>query len=110
MITPIHTIFNLAIYLGVSSLDFININYYDLIFLLSAELIDLDHLATKPIFAPHRNSFRTHPLHKAWPLILPIAILMIFYRPVLFLGIGLISHYLLDFIDTKYKFTNKNNI
>ena len=102
MITPIHILFNLLIYFILGKTLILTTNI-DLILLLCSELIDLDHLRAKPIYHPRRNSFKTHPLHKQWKIILIISLLLLFYRPLMFLGIGLISHFLLDFIENKIK-------
>ncbi|PIP27064.1 MAG: hypothetical protein COX30_04070 [Candidatus Moranbacteria bacterium CG23_combo_of_CG06-09_8_20_14_all_39_10] len=101
MITPVHLIFDLGAYFFVNKIDFVNANNLDLLLLFSSELIDLDHLFSKPIYHPRRNPFKTHFLHKNYRTILIVAILFIFYRPVLFLGIGLLSHLLLDYFYIK---------
>ena len=105
MITPIHTLFNLVIFLLLGII--INPNYADLILLLSAELIDLDHLFSKPIYHPGRNPFKKHILHRNWLIILIISIALLFIRPVMFLGIGLISHLFIDCIYVKFFVNNK---
>jgi hypothetical protein len=99
MITPIHTIVNLIIYF--ISGNFIKVTLIDLILLLSADLIDLDHLFSKPIYHPKRNPFKTHFLHKNYVIIIIISLILLFIRPVLFLGIGLLSHLFLDWIYVK---------
>ncbi len=107
MITPAHLIFDLGAYFFVNKIDFVNANNLDLLLLFSAELIDLDHLFSKPIYHPRRNPFKTHFLHKNYQLILIVAILFILYRPIMFLGIGLLSHLLLDYIYIKiYRLNN----
>ena len=100
--TPIHFGFNLMIYYFVSlifSIEFLIINC---LYLLFAELIDLDHLFSKPIYHPKRNPFKTHYFHRNWIFVLIIGIFCLFFYPILFLGIGLISHIILDYIYTKY--------
>lgn len=101
MIIPIHLIFDVGIYSIINKINIVNANSVDLLLIFSAELIDLDHLFSKPIYQPRRNPFKTHFFHKNWPVILIISILFILYRPVLFLGIGLISHLLLDYCYVK---------
>jgi len=96
MITPIHIAINLIVYFISGS--FIKITTTDLILLLSAELIDLDHLFSKPIYHPKRNPFKTHFLHKHYLIIIFISIILLFIRPTLFLGIGLLSHLILDYV------------
>ena len=102
MITPVHIIFNIIIYFIIGK-TLIATNTFDLILLLLSELIDLDHLNAKPIFDPKRNSFKTHFFHRNWKMVLLISIAMLFYRPSMFLGIGLMSHLFLDFLYNKIK-------
>ncbi|MFH1521326.1 MAG: DUF6122 family protein, partial [archaeon] len=78
MITPIHIIFNLILFFSIDQI--ISANFLDLFFLLFAELIDLDHLFSKPIYHPKRNPFRKHFLHKNWRLVLVIALVFLFIR------------------------------
>lgn len=101
MTTPIHLIFDLGAYFLVNKMPLIDVGSADLLFLFSAELIDLDHLLSKPIYHPRRNPFKTHILHKKWPLILVVSLLLFLYRPVLFLGVGLLTHLLVDYFYVK---------
>lgn len=101
MITPIHLIFDFGIYALANKTGIASANGADLLWMFSAELIDLDHLLSKPIYHPRRNPFQAHILHKNWKIILLIAISLFFFRPVLFLGIGLLSHLLLDYFYVK---------
>lgn len=101
MITPVHLVFDIGTYFLADKLNLINVGSTDLIILFSAELIDLDHLLSKPIYHPRRNPFKIHALHKRWLIILLLSIAFIFYRPVLFLGIGLLCHLLLDYLYVK---------
>ena len=101
MTTPVHLIFDLGAYFLVNQVSFIDVNNFDLLLLFSAELIDLDHLLSKPIYHPRRNPFETHILHKKWPMILIASLFFLLYRPVLFLGIGLLTHLLVDFLYVK---------
>ncbi|MDD4333056.1 MAG: DUF6122 family protein [Patescibacteria group bacterium] len=101
MITPIHLIFDFGIYSLANSAGIIHANSTDLLLLFSSELIDLDHLFSHPIYHPRRNPFTTHFLHKNWRILLIISILIIFYRPLTFFGIGILSHFLLDYLYNK---------
>lgn len=65
--------------------------------LLSALLIDLDHLFADPVFDPNRCSIGFHPLHGGWA-ITGYALITIMPRTRL-LGVGLFIHILLDVID-----------
>lgn len=99
MIIFVHLAFDIIIYLLLGKL--IPTNLFDLILLFSINLIDLDHLFAKPIYHPKRNPFITHFLHKPWKILLIITILTLFFRPILFLGIGLLSHLFLDYLYVK---------
>lgn len=101
MITPIHLLIDAGLYLGLDKLNILSPDGTDFILLISAELIDLDHLFSKPIYHPKRNPFKTHFLHKNWLVILAISILFTLYRPLLFLGLGLMSHLFLDYFYVK---------
>ncbi len=107
MILPIHFIVDSLIYIIFNKTEFIHVTSTDLILIFSASLIDLDHLFSKPIYKPGRDSFKTHFLHKRWHLILLLAIVILFFRKISFLGIGLISHLFLDYIDNKINYTFK---
>ncbi len=100
--TPFHFGFNIIIYYIITlifSIEFLIINCF---YLLLAELIDLDHLFSKPIYHPKRNPFKIHYFHKNWKFVLVIGILGLFFYPIIFFGLGLISHLLIDYIYTKY--------
>ncbi len=101
MITLIHIAFDLFLLVVISISKLINITFMDILLILSASLFDIDHLFSKPIYDPKRNQFKVHLFHKYWKLVLVLAIIMLFIRPILFLGIGLISHLLLDYIYVK---------
>ena len=75
---------------------------FSLILLILSELIDLDHLFSKPIYHPKRDPFKTHFLHKNWKFVLTIGIFCLLFQKIFFLGFGLISHIFLDYVYTKY--------
>lgn len=99
MITPIHLAFDYILYLIVGK--FISVNTLDLILLFSENLMDLDHLFSRPIYKFRRNPFKTHFLHKNWKIVSLIAIIFLFIRPIMFLGIGIMSHFFLDWVYVK---------
>jgi len=99
MLTPIHLIFDLLIYFIVGIKY--QTHWYDLALLLSVNLIDLDHLFTKPIYKHGRNSFKTHFLHRHWKWMVGLAAFCLLNRYTLFFGIGILSHFLLDWMDMK---------
>ncbi|MFO7842942.1 MAG: DUF6122 family protein [Bacteroidales bacterium] len=65
--------------------------------ILSANLIDLDHLLATPIFDPERCSIGFHLLHSYPAIILYMILLMI--PKVRLIAIGLLLHILTDFMD-----------
>jgi len=65
--------------------------------ILSANLIDLDHLLASPIFDPDRCSIGFHLLH-SYPAILIYMILLLVPK-VRLLAIGLLLHIVTDFLD-----------
>jgi hypothetical protein len=98
MLTPTHIVFSLAVYFILIKLGVIGFTISLLILLLCAELIDLDHLFSKPIYKKGRNPFKTHFLHKNWLILLVLSFVLIFVRPVFTLGLGLICHLFLDLV------------
>lgn len=65
--------------------------------MLATMLIDLDHLLANPIFDPDRCSINYHPLHTYWAL--GIYIIMLFFKKMRILGVGLVFHLVTDFVD-----------
>jgi len=65
--------------------------------ILSANLIDLDHLLASPIFDPDRCSIGFHLLH-SYPAILIYMILLLVPK-VRLMSIGLLLHIVTDFLD-----------
>jgi hypothetical protein len=98
MTTPTHIAVDLGVFIVLLHIGTLDPNYIDLALLLGSNLIDLDHLLSRPIYHPKRNPFKTHPLHGQWGLLLLLSIAMLFYRPILFLGIGLMLHFFLDYL------------
>ncbi|OHA17398.1 MAG: hypothetical protein A2830_03965 [Candidatus Taylorbacteria bacterium RIFCSPHIGHO2_01_FULL_44_110] len=92
---------NLAVFLILSNIPGIEANYYDLALIISSNLVDLDHLFSRPIYHPKRNPFKTHFLHKKWMYMIALSFILFFVRPVMFLGVGLLLHFLLDYIYIK---------
>lgn len=102
MRTYVHISFSLIVLLILYYFDFLNITWFGILMVVCAELIDLDHLFSKPIYHPLRNPFRTHFLHKRWYIIVIFAIVMMFlFSWGVYLGIGLLSHIFVDFIYVK---------
>ena len=68
-----------------------------LLIMLSAILLDLDHLFASPIYDPNRCSLDFHSLHHY--SIHPLYLAMCFHPKTRWLGIGLLIHMALDGID-----------
>ncbi|HEY4505213.1 MAG TPA: DUF6122 family protein [Candidatus Paceibacterota bacterium] len=100
MTEPTHVAVDLGVFLILMQIGSLNPNYTDLSLIIGSNLVDLDHLFSRPIYQPGRDSFKTHFLYKQWKMVLLLSILMLFVRPLMFLGIGLVLHFFLDYLDT----------
>jgi hypothetical protein len=65
--------------------------------MIATMIIDIDHLIADPIYDPNRCSINFHPLH-TYPFIAGYVV-MSFWRKTRLVGIGLVIHIALDFID-----------
>ena len=101
MIIPVHVLSDTAIYFLSGKLGLVQTTPMDLVLILSAGLIDLDHLAAHQVYHPRRNPFKVHPIHRNWKIVLVVALVLLFFRPVLFLGIGILSHFFWDWVYIK---------
>lgn len=97
-LTYVHLMFNISIYFILSLFLPIEFKIINCVLLALAELIDLDHLWSYPKYKKDRNSLKTHFLHKRWFIIIPISTVLLFFYPLTFIGIGLLSHLLLDWL------------
>lgn len=68
--------------------------------MISTMLVDLDHLLADPIYDPDRCSIGFHPLH-SYPAIL-IYVIMLFFPKTRIVGLGLVMHMILDYLDCLY--------
>ena len=68
-----------------------------ILILLSAILIDVDHLWASPIFDAQRCSINFHPLHSYWAISV-YAALLLFQKTRIF-GLALMLHILADAMD-----------
>lgn len=68
-----------------------------ILILLSAILIDLDHLLANPIFDADRCSINFHPLHSYWAM--GCYLLLVLSKKTKIIGIGLLLHILADLVD-----------
>jgi len=65
--------------------------------MLSAYLIDLDHLLSDPVFDPDRCSIGFHPLHSYYAV--GLFALLVYFPKTRILGIGLLIHIFVDMSD-----------
>ncbi len=67
------------------------------VILLSAIVIDVDHLLATPMFDPNRCSINFHPLHSYWAI--GIYSLLFTYKKTRIIGLALLIHILADTVD-----------
>lgn len=65
--------------------------------MVAANLIDIDHLLADPIVDPNRCSVGFHLLHQYW--IIPVYVLLALIPKTRLIGLGLVIHIVLDYID-----------
>lgn len=65
--------------------------------MFAAILIDLDHLLADPIVDPNRCSVGFHLLHSYW--ILPLYLLLAIIPKTRLIGLGLVIHIVLDWLE-----------
>ncbi len=65
--------------------------------MLATMLVDVDHLLAVPLYDPNRCSIGFHPLHTEIAIV--FYILMLFYKPLRIVAIGLLIHMFLDGVD-----------
>jgi hypothetical protein len=68
--------------------------------LLASNLIDLDHLAARPIYDKNRASIGFHLLHKKWQIPLYIAGCLL-PTPYRYFFIGVCVHLLFDYLEMR---------
>jgi hypothetical protein len=67
------------------------------IIMLSAIIIDLDHLLANPIFNPTRCSINFHPLHSYYAI--GVYVVLTIIKKTRVVGLGLLIHMLADWVD-----------
>jgi hypothetical protein len=93
----LHILLHFAIPGAVSGLAFRDKWLTSWLVMMSAMIIDIDHLLANPIFDPNRCGIGFHPLHSMTAIILyPLLLLVPKLR---LLGIGLLIHIGLDALD-----------
>lgn len=71
--------------------------HYAFLIMISAMLVDLDHLLANPLYDPNRCSIGFHPLHSVAAMLLYGVLLLV--PKVRLLAIGLVIHMALDTVD-----------
>lgn len=65
--------------------------------MMATMIVDLDHLLAVPVYDPHRCSIGFHPLHSY--VAISIYVILLFIPKVRLIGVGLVIHMALDYID-----------
>lgn len=99
MFSYIHLVLHVLVPLAIAWIFFRSEWKRAALFMLAANLVDLDHLLASPIYDPGRCSINFHPLHTMFPISFYGAMMFLPWKPVRWLGIGLVIHMLLDAID-----------
>lgn len=92
-----HLLLHLAVPVAIAWLFFRSDFKRAALIMFSAILIDLDHLLADPIVDPNRCSVGFHPLHSYW--ILPLYMLLCFFPRTRLIGLGLVIHIALDWLE-----------
>jgi hypothetical protein len=98
MTTPTHLAVDAAVFFCLMQWAGFEVGYWDAVLIAGSNLIDLDHLASRPIYHPKRNPFKTHFLHRHWRALLLVSVAMFFVRPIAFFGLGVVLHLFLDYL------------
>ncbi len=101
MTMPTHVIANVGAFLVLGHIFGMSTNEMDLWLVIGANLIDLDHLFSRPIYHPRRNPFKVHFFHRNWKWVTAFSIGMLFLPAIFFLGIGILVHFILDYLYIK---------
>ncbi|AOM80500.1 MULTISPECIES: DUF6122 family protein [Pedobacter] len=65
--------------------------------MMATMVVDLDHLLAVPIYDPNRCSIGFHPLHSYYAI--GVYVILLFFPKTRLVGIGLVIHMILDYID-----------
>ncbi|WP_342328154.1 DUF6122 family protein [Pedobacter sp. FW305-3-2-15-E-R2A2] len=65
--------------------------------MMATMAVDLDHLLAVPIYDPNRCSIGFHPLHSYYAI--GVYVILLFFPKTRLVGIGLVIHMILDYID-----------
>lgn len=98
MLRPIiHDILHVLVPFLVAYFGYKDTRWRAFLIMMATMAVDLDHLLADPIYDPNRCSIGFHPLHSH------IAILgytiLLFIPKLRLIGIGLVIHMILDYID-----------
>lgn len=90
----LHMFFHVAVPLVVAALFFRKDFRHAALLMLGGILIDIDHLAARPIVDPDRCSVGYHLLHSFW--LIPVYVALALYPKTRLIGLGLVIHIILD--------------
>ena len=93
----VHLLLHIAVPVAIAIVFHRRRFFFAFAIMMSAMMIDLDHLLADPIYDANRCSIAFHPLHTIPAMALYAALL--FFRPTRLLGVGLAIHIALDAID-----------
>jgi hypothetical protein len=93
----IHIILHMAVPVLVAALFYRDQFRYASLVMLAGWLIDVDHLLASPIIDPDRCSVGFHLLHQYW--IVPFYAILALIPKTRLIGLGLMIHIVLDWID-----------
>ena len=65
--------------------------------MMATMAVDLDHLLAVPMYDPNRCSIGFHPLHSYYAI--GVYVILLFFPKTRIVGIGLVIHMILDYID-----------
>ena len=93
------------VHIGLSLLlaAFLDLPKKDFYLFVGANLIDLDHLLSYPVYDLSRDSFQTHLLHQNWLILSVFSLISIAefaFKEYKWLGAGILFHFLLDYLAT----------
>ena len=92
-----HLALHFIVPLLIASLFFKEHWKFSYLVMIATMLVDLDHLLANPIYDPNRCSIEFHPLHQYW--FIGLYLTMSFFSQTRLIGVGLITHMVLDALD-----------
>ncbi|HAE43005.1 MAG TPA: hypothetical protein DCG34_08840 [Clostridiales bacterium] len=90
---------DILVHIGLSLLVafFLGLSQRDMYYFVGANIIDIDHLLSDPVYDPTRNSFESHIIHHNWLPVSFVSVLLTLTKYKWF-GLGILFHFFLDWI------------